>query len=242
MKYKILLFFLMCGCISNSAIYEKTTYTNKGFAYIYSEDDKKKGVVNKNLDNNKNLIGHKKLKLGTMVKIINPDNDKFIKLKVNKKVTYPDFYEILITERVANHLELNKDVPYVEIQELKKNKSFIADRAVTFNQEKKVNIKVPVTIVKIDNISKNKNLKIKKNINFTIIIASFYSRESAIVLKNSLLKEYKDLSSNKISVIKVKKNNFDLRMGPYRSINSLKNEYIILKRHGFEQLDILKNE
>jgi hypothetical protein len=31
-------------------------------------------------------------------------------------------------------------------------------------------------------------------------------------------------------------------MGPYRSINSLKNEYIILKRHGFEQLDILKNE
>ena len=226
----------MYGCTSNLT-YEKTTYTNKGFAYIYSEEDKKKGI-----DNNKDLIGHKKLKLGTTVKVINPDNDKFIKLKVNKRVTYPDFYEILITESVANQLELNKDVPYVEIQKKKKNKSFIADRAVTFNQEKKVNIKVPVAIVKIDNISKNKNLKVKKNINFTIIIASFYSRESAIVLKNNLLKKYKDLSSNKISVIKVKKNNFDLRTGPYSSINSLKNEYIILKRHGFEQLDILKNE
>lgn len=232
----------MFSCVNNSANYEKTSYINKGFAYIYKDEDRKNRIVNKSFDNSKSLIGHQTLRPGTIIKIINPDNDQFIKLKVNKRATFPDFYEILITEKVANQLKLNKKIPYIEVQELKKNKSFIADRAVTFNQEKKVNIKAPVTNVKIDNISKNKNLKTKKNIDFTIIIASFYSRESAIILKNNLLKEHNNLNSKKISVMKVKNNNFDLRMGPYNSINSLKNDYIILKRHGFEQLDILKNE
>ena len=30
--------------------------------------------------------------------------------------------------------------------------------------------------------------------------------------------------------------------GPYKSINSLKNDYILLKNFGFEELDIFLNE
>ena len=35
-----------------------------------------------------------------------------------------------------------------------------------------------------------------------------------------------------------KKNNYDLLLGPYNSINSLKNDYIKVKSLGFEELDI----
>ena len=43
-----------------------------------------------------------------------------------------------MTQKVAQELGLNKNVPFVDIQEKIKNKSFIAKKAVTFSEEKKV--------------------------------------------------------------------------------------------------------
>ena len=45
--------------------------------------------------------------------------------------------------------------------EIKKNKSFIAEKAKIYNEEKKISSKAPVASVKISNISKNKTVKLK---------------------------------------------------------------------------------
>ena len=111
------------------------------------------------MNNDKLLIAHNRLKSWKLIKVTNPKNKKFIVLKI-KKTNYPDFYQILITEAVAYKLELDEFLPFVEIQEIKKNRSFVAEKAKTFEEEKVVN-KVPVTGVKIDNISK---IKKKQNL------------------------------------------------------------------------------
>ncbi len=56
---------------------------------------------------------------------------------------------------MANELNLNKIMPILEIQEIKKNKSFIAKKAKIYKEEKNIPSKAPVASVKISNISKN---------------------------------------------------------------------------------------
>ena len=58
-------------------------------------------------------------------------------LKNIKRIKYPDFYKILITKPVAKKLNLNIDLPLLEIIEIKKNKSFVAKKAKIYNEEKK---------------------------------------------------------------------------------------------------------
>ena len=47
-----------------------------------------------------------------------------ISIEVKNRVNYPEFYKILITS-VANELKLNKNIPFIEVEELKKNKSLL---------------------------------------------------------------------------------------------------------------------
>ena len=98
-------------------------------------------------------------------------------LKNNKKFQYPEFYKILITEPIANELNLSKDVPLVEIIEVKKNKSFIAKKTKIFKEEEKIYNNAPIETVKIDNISKSKKIK-KKDVKqkFYITVSDFYSK------------------------------------------------------------------
>ena len=243
MKFRFLLIFLLSSCASefNRSI-SKSSYTSNGFAYIYNEFDRANKITSKKFKNEEMTIGHNRLKVGTLLKITNPKNNKFVILKVKKKTSYPEFYQILITESVYYKLELEESLPFVEIQEIKKNKSFIAEKAKTFEEEKKVVNKVPVTGVKIDNISKTKKIKKSKTINFSIIIAEFYSSESANFLKQRIIQEMPNFDNNKILVKKIKKNSFQLISGPYSAVNSLKNDYIILKRNGFEELDVKLND
>tara|TARA_A100001011_G_scaffold15279_1_gene15969 strand:+ start:1099 stop:1776 length:678 start_codon:yes stop_codon:yes gene_type:complete len=220
----------------------KSTYTSSGFAYIYNESDYEKKITTKKFENDELLIAHNRLKVGKLIKVTNPKNKKFIVLKVKKKTNYPDFYQILITEAVAYKLDLDESLPFVEIQEIKKNRSFVAEKAKTFEEEKKVVNKVPVTGVKIDNISKIKKKHKSKTVIFSIIIANFYSLDSASFLKKRIIKEMPNFNNKKISIIKKKKNSFQLISGPYNTVNSLKNDYIILKGNGFEELDVKLNE
>ena len=139
MKFKSLIFLLLISCTTEfNKNYEKTSFSSSGFAYIYSEQDFNNKIIKKKFDNTKFLVAHSKLKTGTLIKLTNPNNNKSVNLKVYRKLDYPELYQVLITEPVANKLNLKKEVPYVEIEEIKKNKSFIADRAKTFNEEKKV--------------------------------------------------------------------------------------------------------
>lgn len=244
MKYNFLIFFILLSCVplKNDNILKKT-YSGSGFAYVYNEQDYKDKIINKKFDNNIAEIGHHKLKVGTIVKIHNPVNKKHVTLEIKKKVSYPEFFQLLITEETAVKLNLDKSSPFVEIQELKKNDSFIAKRAETFSEEKSVHLNAPVTNIVINNISKQKKEKeIKAHVNiFNIIVADFYSYESAESLKFLLLKKLSNLNNKRFAIKKGGANSFKLILGPYNAINSLKNDYIDLKNYGFEELEIKLN-
>ena len=98
--------------------------------------------------------------------------------------------------------------------------------------------------MQISNISKNKIIKkLKKNSDKVFIqVASFYSVDTAKFLKQRLLKDLKKIDKNKLKIKKINNKETQVILGPYISINLLKNDYIMLKNFGFEELDILINE
>ena len=239
----IILFFLVSCTYTNNNNLNKKIYSSKGFAYIYNEQDYNDRIIKGKLDNSKIQISHQKIKTNALVKIINPKNKESIIIKNFKKVKFPDFYKILITKPLAEKLNINPEIPLVEIIEIKKNKSFIAEKAKIFNEEKKISSNAPVTSVKISNISKNKKNQTKKNsIEFNILIASFYSKDTAIFLKERIIKEVSSYDSKKLNIYKSKNNEINLISGPYKAVNLMKNDYILLKKFGFEELDIIIDE
>ena len=90
---------------------------------------------------------------------LNPINIKSIILKNIKRIKYPDFYKILITKPVAKKLNLQEDLPLVEVVEVKKNKSFVAKKTKIFKEEERIHNNAPVETVTIDKISTNNNIK-----------------------------------------------------------------------------------
>ena len=245
MKFSIiiLIFFLSSCTINSTKMVNRVPFNSTGFAYIYKDQDFKNKVISGRLDNSKIQISHKDLKLNAIIKIKNIKTKESLVIKNHKKIRYPDFYKILITESLAKKINLDKDLPLVEIIELKKNKSFVAKKAKIFNEEKKIPSNAPVTSVKISNISKNKKNQIKKNsIKFNILIASFYSKDTAIFLKERIIKEVSSYDSKKLNIYKSKNNEINLISGPYKAVNLMKNDYILLKKFGFEELDIIIDE
>ena len=165
MNYKLILFlFLLVSCdqtYKNNILVEP--FNSKGFAYIYNDQDFNNKIIKKKLDNTILQIAHDKLRPGSLIKLINPITNESIILKNSKRMNYPDFYKIVITEPVAKKINLKKDIPLIELIEVKKNKSFVAKKTIIYKEEKKIFSNAPVTNVKIDNISKNKKLRIKDN-------------------------------------------------------------------------------
>ena len=232
MKYKFLFFiFLLFSCTPQlTIINQKQPYSAKGLAYIYNEYDFNEKIIKGKMNNEILQISHQNLKTGTLLKITNPINKKSIVLKNIKRIQYPDFYKILITSAVSNELNLNVKLPIIEITEVKKNKSFIAEKAKIYQEEKKVKTNAPVATVQIANISKNKKNTIKKETN------------TAKFLKQRIMEEVKDLDNKKLKVQNINNKETQVISGPYTSINLLKNDYIKLKKYGFEELDIFIND
>ena len=200
-------------------------------------------IIKGKMSNDKMQISHQNLKTGTLIKIINPKNNETIVLKNIKRINYPDFYKVLITKSVAEKLKLDLNLPLVELTEVKKNKSFVAEKAKIYNEEKKIPSKAPITSVKISNISKNKSKSLtKKTDKLFILVASFYSLDTAKFLEQRIIKEVTDLDVKKLSVNKINNKETQVILGPYNSVNLLKNDYIKLQNFGFEELNILLNE
>ena len=245
MKFKLIfLFFFVLACTPlPKTVNQKIPYISSGFAYIYNEYDFKEKIISGKLNNEKKEISIQNLRTGTLVKIINPKNNNSIILKNIKRIKYPDFYKILITKAVMEELSLDFDLPILEIIEIKKNKSFIAKKAKIFSEERKTPSNAPVTSVKISNISKNKTKKLKNEVNIIFIhIASFYSTETAKFLRQRIIKELSEFDSKKIKIKKINSKETQVISGPYNSVNLLKNDYIKLKKFGFEELNIFTNE
>ena len=59
-----------------------------------------------------------------MVRITNLKNSKSLDTKIYKKAKYPKIFNVLISKKIASILELDHENPYVEILELKQNKTY----------------------------------------------------------------------------------------------------------------------
>ena len=141
-------------------------------------------------------------------------------------------------ENIAQQLNLDKDFPYIEIEEIKKNKSFIAKKAEMHAEEKQVPNKAPVEKVKISNLGNKSINKLEEKPKFVIILGNFYSLNSAKNLKKRIYSESQLLKNKKISIKKINDNNYEVFLGPYYTINIIKNDYIALKQINFEEIDV----
>jgi len=243
MKYRILLIFVffLTSCVgstyqSKQEIIEKTP-TEKGFVLIYEESLKKDKILRKRIKNNELQVIHDKIKKNSFINIFNPLNSKSLKAKVVAKENYPSIYKLVVSKKIAEFLELDLDNPYVEFSEIKKNKTFIAKKATTFEEEREVAEKAPVEEVMVADLSKSQNKKkIKKsNTKFYILISDFYYLDSAQNLKKYLNEQIK---SNKLSINSVNDNKHRLYLGPFKNFKSLQSTYIKLDKLGFTDLDI----
>ena len=215
-------------------------YSASGFVLIYNEDLYKEKIINKKMNNNDLLVMHSTLKRNTLVEITNPVNSKSVKIKIYRKAQFPKIFHMVVNNKVATLLDLDLNNPFVEINQIKKNKKFIAKEGNTYDEEKNVADKAPVDEISMNDLSKNKiekEKKLSKNMNYVILISDFYFEDSANNLKAELMKK---IELGNISVKKINNNKYRLLAGPFENFNALKTIYISLNNLGFESLDVYK--
>ena len=219
---------------------EKHYFASSGFALVYDEQFYTDKLLNKKMNNDKIHVIHNILKKNTPIRITNPENSKVVETKIYNKSIYPEIFTVVVSEKIANLLELDFENPYVEIIEVKKNKTFVAKKSNTFDEEKNVAEIAPVNEVKMDDLTKQEEKiekKIVKKPNYIVVISDFYYKESAINLKNELNKKNQFIN---ISVKKINDKKYRLFAGPFKNFNALKTTYISLNKLGFEHLNIYK--
>ena len=243
-KYFFLIFFLF-SCvedvklINRNNIKVKKTFISKGFTLIYNDNLIKKKTIKKRIDGREYVILHSFLERNTYVKILNPINSKTVIAKVKYKTNYPIIYNSVITNRIAEELELNYEDPYVEIIEIRKNDTFIAKKAKTFDEEKNVANKAPITDININVISnepENTEIRSKKN-EYIINIGEYYYFDSAKSVKNRLINE---ANLTNVKIKKISENKFRVYVGSYSFFNAMKDPYFAISKLGFEHLDVIK--
>ena len=213
-------------------------YSNSGFALIYDESLNKI----KKLDNKSLMIYHKSLKRKSTVKITNPKNDKSLIAEVkSNNQKFSDFYNSVISKRIAEDLDLDFNEPLLEIALVSRNSTFIAKKSKTFDEEKKVAEKAPIDGIQIKDLNstpkkKNKNIKLK--FSYSIKLADFYYKSSAKTMI-SRIKNETNIKNSRIQ--QLSKTKFRVLIGPFNDIKSLKESYEKLKPMNFENLEILNN-
>ena len=213
-------------------------YKNSGFSLIYNDELKIKKIDQRSL-----TIFHKNLKRKSNVKITNPLNGKSLIAEVkSNRVKFSPFYNSIITQRIAEELELDENEPYINIVLISKNSTYIAKKTKTFEEEKKVAESAPIDGIKISNLNSSikTKKKLKKNNEFSyyIKIADFYYKKSAKNMSNRIRSEVK---LKKIKIIEITKTNYRLLLGPFNDIKSLKDSFEKMNSLYFENLEILKN-
>ena len=248
MNYKIILIsilsLLLYGCnqnINNSKNINfkiEKKYSNIGFALIF--DDNLEKI--KKIDDRSLLIYHKNLKKKSSVKITNPKNGKSLIAEVkSNKQKFSDFYNSVISRRIAEDLELDFNEPYLQIVLISKDSTFIAKKTKTFEAEKKVAEKAPIDGIQINDLNKDNQKKeiVKKNkFSYSVKIADFYYKDTAQIMLSRIKNE---TSLDDPIIQELSKTKFRVLIGPFNDIKSLKETFEQLKLLNFENLEILKN-
>ena len=239
---------LLSSCTNNSMLNNKShitlvnAYSNKGFALVYSDNLYIEKIISKKIDQRSLIIFQKNLKTNTQVKITNILNKKSIIAVVGKSSTYPSFNNSVLSSRIAVELDLDKNQPYVEILEILGDSVFVAKKAKTFDEEKKVAEKAPVTNISINDLNEiKKNNKKNNNENFfyTIKVADFYFNKTALLMVNRIRTE-SSIKNPKVRKLHDKK--YRVYLGPFDNINSLQNSYNDISILKFENIEIIKND
>ena len=217
-------------------------YKNSGFGLIYNDQLKKNKKISKKIDNRSLHIFHKKLRKNSFVKITNPSNKKSIIAKViSNKVEFSEFYNSVITARIAEELFLDEREPYIDLVLINKDSTFVAKKAKTFDEEMNVAEKVPVDGITIDNLNTNQiktKKKKKPDFLYSIKIADFYYKDSAKIMVERIVNE---TNLKKPFIKKITNTKFRVLLGPFNDINQLENSFNEIKSLNFENLEILKN-
>ena len=249
MKFKNLLILLVIIFVNGCSEFDNTNskimspklekkYKNSGFTLIYNEN-----LDIKILDDRSLNIYHKHLKKKSFVKITNPTNGKSIIAEVkSNKIKFSNFYNSVITNRIAETLELNIEEPFVEIVLISKNSTFIAKKAKTFDEEKEIADKAPIDGIKISSLNNESQNTTKKTLNdkfsYSIKVADFYYKKTAQLMIDRIKLE---TSIKDIKIIQFSKTNYRVLIGPFSDINSLRESFEKMNSLYFENLEILKN-
>ncbi len=217
-------------------------FINKGFSLIYNDKFYYDKVISKKIDERSLVIFQKNLKKNTIVKITNILNNKSVIGTVGNNADYPLFNNAVLSLRIADEIGLNENEPYVEILEILEDALFVAKRAKTFEEEKRVANKAPVNNINISDLNiKETNTKneLSKKFSYEIKIADFYFNESASLLVDRIIKETK-IKDTKIKKINEKK--YRVYAGPFNNINSLQKSFNDISILEFENIEIIKND
>ena len=252
MNYKNLIYLLISMFLYNCTIDSTNTnrikhqldkrFVNKGFALIFEEHLFKGKIVSKKIDERSLIIFQKNLKKNSTVKITNLVNNKTILAKVGTKSLYPNFYNSVISKRIAKELELNANNPYIEILLVQENSSFVAKKVKMFKEEKNVAAKAPIDGIKISDLNNTeKSVKKIKDDNFLyyIKVADFYYENSA----SNMIKRIKNETTIKdIKIKKLSKTNYRVFLGPFDDIKLLQDYFDKISILEFENLEIIRND
>ena len=250
MFYKKIFPFLFIIFISNCASINQTKiqstqflddpFINKGFALIYNENLLKEKIISRKIDERSLIIFQKNLKKNTKVKITNIKNEKSIIATVGNKANYPSFNNSVLSIRIADEIKLDKKEPYVEILEILENSVFVAKKAKTFEEEKKVATNVPVNNISINDLNSTQiksSTKATNKFSYKIKIADFYFRDTALLLIDRINNE---TNEKDVKIEKIMENKYRVYLGPFYNINTLQKSFNDINILEFENIEIIK--
>ena len=246
MFYRILIIlFFLFSCspntleVNNNKVYH--IYSNTGFTLIYNDNLKKQKIISKSMNDRSFLIFQKNLKKNKTVKVTNLINNKSVIAIVGSNSKYPSFYNSVITKRIAEEIKLNTNEPYVKIQEINDENTFIAKKSKMFEEEKKVANTAPVTEIKIKSLGlsqpSTKVEEINLPFNYIIKLVDFYYKDSAESLINRLKNE---ISIKNVKIKKISDTKYRVYLGPYTDIIALKKAFDDILKLDFENIEVIK--
>ena len=196
-------FFFIVSCSNKYQVYEKT-----GFAGV---------------SQNNKIISY--LQKDSLIKITNKNNKISKVYKVDVQLKSTDSRIIYLPEIVYDEISLNREFPLVIVQSMRENKSFIAKKAKTFDEEKKINKKVKIESIEVLKIDNKKVVTKKIFLDFGPFYYKTYSetlfRLLSLNIKNKKL-IYKDYAPK----------NHIISIGPLKNLTEYDNIYLKLGKIG----------
>jgi len=196
-------FFFIISCSNKYQVYEKT-----GFAGV---------------SKNNKIISY--LQKDSLIKITNKNNKISKVYKVDEQLKSTDSRIIYLPEIVYDEISLNREFPLVLVQSMRENKSFIAKKAKTFDEEKKINKKVKIETIEVLKIDNEKVITKKIFLDFGPFYYKTYSetlfRLLSLNIKNKKL-IFKDYAPK----------NHIISIGPLKNLTEYDNIYLKLGKIG----------